>query len=66
MPPTIIVTVSPTGTTRIETHGYTGASCRDATRALEAALGVREHEQLTSEFYALSQETTPAHHSQTP
>jgi len=66
MPPTITVTVSPTGATRVETNGFTGTSCRDATRALETALGVREHEQLTSEFYAHTQETTPAHHTPTP
>ncbi|MDZ4687346.1 MAG: DUF2997 domain-containing protein [Planctomycetaceae bacterium] len=66
MPPTITVIILPTGATRIETHGFTGARCRDATRALETALGVREHEQLTSAFYTPSQETTPAHHTPTP
>ncbi|HUQ71029.1 MAG TPA: DUF2997 domain-containing protein [Planctomycetaceae bacterium] len=66
MPTTIMVTISPTGETQIETHGFTGASCRDATRVLEAALGLRESEQLTSAFYAPTQETTPAHHTQTP
>lgn len=66
MPPTIMVTIAPTGATRIETHGFTGASCRDATRALETALGIRESEQLTSAFYAPTQEITPAHHTQTP
>jgi len=47
----IEVTVSPAGETRIQTKGFAGSHCRDATRALEAALGVRESEQLTSEFY---------------
>lgn len=58
--PTIIVTVSPTGETRLETTGFTGPQCKDASRALEAALGLREHEQLTSAFYATQPETTTA------
>lgn len=57
MPQTIEVTVSPQGETRIETRGFTGATCREATRALEAALGLRQSEQLTSEFYAAAQTT---------
>lgn len=55
MSQTIKVTVSPQGETRIETRGFTGAACREATRLLEAALGVRESEQLTNEFYVTSQ-----------
>ena len=55
MSQTIEVTISPQGETRIETRGFTGAACREATHALEAALGIRTSEQLTSEFYATSQ-----------
>lgn len=55
MSQTIEVTISPQGETRIETRGFTGAACREATRALEAALGIRTSEQLTNEFYATSQ-----------
>lgn len=54
MSQTIEVTVSPKGETRIETRGFTGSACREATRSLEAALGVRESEQLTSEFHTAS------------
>lgn len=50
----IEVTVSPQGETRIETKGFTGGRCREASKALETALGVRETEQLTSEFHAVS------------
>jgi hypothetical protein len=50
----IEVTVSPTGETRVETKGFAGASCRKASRALEAALGVRQAEQLTAEFYSVA------------
>lgn len=48
----IEVTVSPKGETTIQTKGFTGDQCRDATRNLEAALGVRTHEQLTDEFHS--------------
>jgi hypothetical protein len=50
--PTIEVIVSPTGETRIQTKGFAGSSCRAATAALEHALGVRQAERLTAEFYA--------------
>jgi hypothetical protein len=51
MTKTIEVTVSPDGTTKVETKGFAGGECREASRALEAALGVRQSEQLTVEFY---------------
>lgn len=36
----------------IETAGFSGESCRDATKLLEEALGMtRENEELKSEFY---------------
>ena len=54
MSKTIEVTVSPKGETTIQTKGFTGEACRDATRNLEAALGVRGHEQLTNEFHAIA------------
>lgn len=57
MSQTIEMTVSPRGETRIETRGFTGTTCREATRALEAALGLRQSEQLTSEFYTTAQST---------
>ena len=50
----IEVTISPQGETRIETKGFTGGHCREASKALETALGVPETEQLTSEFHAVS------------
>lgn len=48
---TIEIIISPTGQTRLETKGYTGTSCRDASRAFEAALGISQSEQLTAEFH---------------
>jgi len=56
MSKTIQITVSPKGETKIETSGFSGSSCQDATRELEKALGVVADEQLTGEFYAETQE----------
>jgi hypothetical protein len=50
----IEVIVSPTGQTKVETKGFTGASCRDASRFIEEALGQRAGEQLTAEFHSAS------------
>jgi hypothetical protein len=47
----IEITVSPEGTTSIKTSGFTGVSCRDATRDIERALGVAGRESLLPEFY---------------
>jgi hypothetical protein len=49
---TIEITVSPEGATSIKTTGFTGGSCRDATRDLERALGLAGRESLLPEFYA--------------
>ena len=43
--------VSPTGETRIETKGFSGPECREASKFLEQALGQSVGEQLTAEFY---------------
>ncbi len=48
----IEITVSPEGATSIKTSGFTGGSCRDATRDLERALGVSGRESLLPEFYS--------------
>jgi hypothetical protein len=50
----IEITVSPQGETTIQTKGFQGESCRDASRQLEAALGLKTQEQLTVEFYTKS------------
>jgi hypothetical protein len=41
---TIEITISPEGAVSIKTSGFTGGSCRDATRDLERALGVAGRE----------------------
>lgn len=53
----IEITVSPTGATKVETRGFTGGACREASRFLEQALGLRTGEQLTAEFHQ-GQETS--------
>ena len=52
----IQVIVSPKAETKIETTGFTGSSCQDATRELERALGGTVSENLTGEYYAASNE----------
>ena len=48
---TIEITVSPTGETKVETKGFTGGECREASKFVEQALGQRTAEQLTAEFH---------------
>jgi hypothetical protein len=48
---TIAITVSPEGAVSIKTTGFTGSSCKDATRELERALGVASKETLLPEFH---------------
>jgi len=47
----IEITVDAKGQTKVETHGFTGGECREASRFIEQALGQRTGEKLTSEFY---------------
>jgi len=48
---TIEIIVSPNGETRLETKGFAGAECQEASRFVEEALGQRAGEQLTAEFH---------------
>jgi Protein of unknown function (DUF2997) len=47
----IELTVDPKGQIKVETRGFTGGECREASRFIERALGLRIDEKLTSEFY---------------
>ena len=49
----IEVIVTPSGETRIETKGFNGIECRDASRQLEQALGIASTDQPTAEMYAV-------------
>jgi len=48
---TIEITVNPEGTVSIKTSGFTGSSCKDATRDIERALGVAGRESLLPEYF---------------
>ena len=47
----IKVTISCDGKATIETSGFTGTSCLDATREIEKALGRDAQRKYTSEYY---------------
>ena len=48
---TIEITVGPKGETRVETKGFSGPGCREASRFVEQALGKKTAETLTAEFH---------------
>jgi len=48
---TIEIIVTPQGKTTVQTLGFTGSSCRDASKFIEQALGQRTGEYLTAEFH---------------
>jgi len=51
MSPLIEIVVSPVGQIQVQTRGYSGPRCREASRFLEQALGTRLDEKLTPEFH---------------
>ena len=51
---TIEIVISPNGQTQVETKGFTGAECRDASKFIEQALGKQTSEQLTAEFHQVA------------
>ncbi len=48
---TIEILVTPEGKTTVETLGFSGPSCREASQFLEQALGCRTSERLTAAFH---------------
>ncbi len=48
---TIEIVVTPTGQTQVQTKGFTGSECHQASQFIEQALGQRTSEQLTAEFH---------------
>ena len=55
MPRLIEVIISPQGETTLQTKGYAGPECLQASKWLEEALGTVVEERKTGEFY----QTTP-------
>ena len=60
----IRVIVGPKGETRVETKGFSGGECREASRFIEQALGQPVGEQLTAEFYQEQPAGQQVRHSQ--
>jgi hypothetical protein len=55
--PELIVHISPQGQITLQTHGFRGTTCQEATRALEKSLGLKTSELPTSEMF--QQQTMP-------
>ena len=51
MSKTIEITVLPNGQTKVETKGFVGSECRQASQFMERALGQRMDEVLKAEFH---------------
>lgn len=56
----IVTTFSPNGGVQIETHGFKGTACQDATRNLEAALGDVLKAEATDEMYQVETQAEKA------
>lgn len=55
---TIEITFLPNGQSRVETKGFVGGECREASRFLEQALGQSTHESLKPEFHQSASSST--------
>lgn len=59
----VIVTISPEGEVNVEAKCIKGASCQDATRAIEKALGVTTEDKATREMYERGSNVQHKHQS---
>ena len=48
---TIEIVIAPNGQSTVETKGFSGSECRDASRFIEQAIGQQTNEILKSEFH---------------
>lgn len=53
--PIIEVTISPKGESTVQTKGFAGNDCLQASKFIENALGLTVGEQKTGEFYAVTE-----------
>jgi len=53
---TIEIVVDRAGYATVQTKGFVGSTCRDASRFVEQALGKQVDEQQTAEFYRQSED----------
>ena len=56
---TIEIIVDPSGAARLQTRGFAGPGCREASRLLEQALGTVSSDAPTPEMYQLATEAQP-------
>ena len=56
MTKTIEITIAPDGSSRVETKGFAGSTCREASRLIEQALGQSLNEQLKPEFHQATEQ----------
>ncbi len=61
---TIEITVDTKGQSKVETKGFFGGECREASRFVELALGNRTAETLTAEFHQKQSADQPINQSQ--
>jgi hypothetical protein len=59
---TITVKIQPGGEIKIETSGFTGSSCQEATQRFERALGAVGQATLKPEFFQTQYEANDLHH----
>jgi hypothetical protein len=53
----IEITVNTKGETTVQTKGFSGPECKDASKFVEQALGQQTAEQMTAEFFQQGQQT---------
>ena len=61
MSQTIEIIVAPNGQSQVQTKGFTGSSCRQASGFIEQALGQRTSEQMTAEYYQQASQSQTHH-----
>ena len=60
----IEIIIAPTGQSRVETKGFTGAECRDASLFIEQAIGQPTSEILKAEFHQSATAQQQVQHGQ--
>ncbi|WP_164104194.1 DUF2997 domain-containing protein [Candidatus Laterigemmans baculatus] len=61
---TIEIIVAPDGSSRLETKGFSGSECREASRLLEQAIGAKESDTPTAEMHQAASQANQQHHRQ--
>jgi len=61
---TIEIVIAPNGQSTVETKGFVGSECRDASRFIEQAIGQQTHEIRKSEFHQTATGQQQVQHGQ--